>query len=70
MSKVGQIYRLTEDCGCFVITRIYNKEFNQVIYSDGRADIWDNDFVNRCIFIAEYPTWKEAINSKEFKGEK
>ena len=71
MIKVGQIYRFNQHCGCFVITRIFNKEFNQIIYSDGRADVWDNDFVNRCEFVGQYPTWQEAVNSKEFKvGEK
>lgn len=66
MIKVGQIYRLNEHCYAFAITRKSGVVWN-TINSDGRSDYWDEDFINKIDLIAEYPTWQEAVNSKEFK---
>lgn len=41
---------------------IYNKG-----YVESRYVSWVETFGN---FIAEYPTWQEAVNSPEFKGDK
>lgn len=68
MIKVGQIYRNK----CFpnvkiVITQENLGGFN-IVYTDGsvqksvKADELDDSW----IFEAEYPTWQEAVNSKEF----
>lgn len=41
------------------------------IWNDGEVVCADDEyFVKRSRkLIAEYPTWQEAVNSKEFKGE-
>lgn len=69
MIKVGQIYNVSYLGGKIAITWI-------------RADKLDFDAVRQDGFfykcrngekdwelIAEYPTWQEAVNSKEFKTE-
>lgn len=63
-AKAGRIYKSGNDL--YVVT------FNDgddicVIYKDGYAsDELLEDF-NLGGLVAEYPTWKEAVNSKEFK---
>lgn len=71
--KVGQIYK-THD-GIMVITQI-NKHINSLrydyIYNDGMTLSYmreDEVLSPGTELIAEYPTWQEAVNSKEFKGE-
>ena len=76
MIKVGQIYKEKElpnwrkyEKSIYVVTCI---DFNQVnlISPDGKVDIVSYDWLKEdCELIAEYPTWQEAVNSKEFKGE-
>lgn len=66
MIKVGQIYECTVLGGKVVVTwmREDKTAFN-LIRDDGFffiAKELDSDFK----FIAEYPTWREAVNSKEF----
>lgn len=68
--KVGQIYKTYD--GIMVITQI-NKHINSLrydyIYNDGMVcDYMREDEVLSpgTEIIAEYPTWKEAVNSKEF----
>lgn len=69
MIKVGQIYRLNEYCGCLVITKKYSNGIYQAIFNSGRAEVYDSDFLKVFDLIAEYETWQEAVNSKEFKEE-
>ena len=71
MIKVGQIYK-TRD-GIMVITQI-NKHINSLrydyIYNDGMTCSYireDEILSPDAEFIAEYSTWIEAINSREFK---
>lgn len=72
MIKVGQIWSI--DGNAFVITKINNfinigKRFD-CIYKDGTTDDWGKIYTETYgELIAEYPTWQEAVNSKEFKGE-
>ena len=74
--KVGQIYREKQlptwrkyDCDTFVITHI-NHQSTNVVYKDGTTDYIGKYFIdNDCEFIAEYTTWREAVNSKEFRNE-
>lgn len=73
MIKVGQIYK-TRD-GIMVITQI-NKHLNSLrydyIYNDGMTLSYmreDEVLSPDTELIAEYPTWQEAVNSNEFKGE-
>lgn len=69
MIKVGQIYNVPYLGGKITITWIRADKLDfDVVRQDG--------FFYKCYnvekdweFIAEYPTWQEAINSKEFKGE-
>ena len=75
MIKVGQIYQEPSQYGFkYVITKVrpYNDEFikkyYQAICDDG--SVFDKFFeidIKQDKLIAEYPTWQEAVNSKEFK---
>jgi hypothetical protein len=73
--RVGQIYQY-EDVGKFVISNIQdNEEFYNpsIIWQDGSVDTLKAMRKSMKIYgklIAEYPTWQEAVNSPEFKGEK
>lgn len=73
MIKVGQIYKM--DDGIMVITQI-NKHIDSLrydyIYNDGMTCSYMRKgevLLPDTVLIAEYPTWQEAVNSKEFKGE-
>lgn len=75
MVKVGQIYEDSE--GIYVVTNIWrsvtdNEEYFCSIDTNG---ITDGYTLVRLAegnhkLIAEYPTWQEAVNSPELKGEK
>ena len=69
--KEGQIY---EDCDgqILAVTALDNLcrlPEDHVIFNSGQVcdGYMDKDFDNYCNLIAEYPTWREAIDSKEFK---
>ena len=75
MIKEGQIYREKQmpywrknDADIFVVSNAY---YNiSVIYKDGKTDVIGWEWIQKdCELVAEYPTWNEAVNSKEFKGE-
>lgn len=70
--KVGQIYKQKNN-EIFVVTQILDRDVF-VIYNDGYNNSYPIDADNKpFIFdklIAEYPTWQEAVNSPEFRGEK
>lgn len=67
MIKAGQIYNNTVLGGKLVVTWIRaDKTDFHLIRDDGFffiAKELDSDFK----LIVEYPTWQEAVNSKEFK---
>jgi len=70
--KVGQIYK--DPDGIMVITQI-NKHLDSLrydyIYNDGMTLSYmreDDVLSPGTELIAEYPTWQEAVNSKEFRG--
>lgn len=70
MIKVGQIYK-TPSGSRYIITYmgIYNI---YLLYNDGYSMEYSlssmkNNYDDK--LIAEYSTWQEAVNSKEFKGE-
>ena len=79
MIKVGQIWRGKSKEDTIVITCIHK-------YGKRKQDFWEFDYIwkdgetvanDNCYFvkcgrklIAEYPTWQEAVCSKEFRGEK
>lgn len=70
MVKVGQIYKNKKTGILAVVSAIGSKEFF-IIAQDGsaaRLPIQNIEMLN--IFytiVAEYPTWKQAVNSPEFK---
>jgi hypothetical protein len=81
MIKVGQIRTLNaeakaeledrpEGTDTFVISNVCEDGGCFIIMKNGYS--WDTiaEFIEpRTDLIAEYPTWQEAVNSKEFKGE-
>lgn len=76
MLKVGQIYKY-EYLGLLVISNIQDidDEFYNItiIWQDGSAEIIKAIRKSMQIygkFVSEYPTWQEAVNSPEFRGEK
>ena len=69
MIKVGQIYQTRQ--GTVALVTAYNEEEFFVISKDGSSNrlpiIFSCELETNCKLIAEYPTWQEAVNSKEFK---
>ena len=65
MIKVGQIYKEQEDI--FVITFADTSGNYHAIKNSGK--VFGGAGLNKKDIIAEYPTWQEAVNSKEFNGE-
>lgn len=67
MFKEGQI-RKDEMGHIYCISRYYGEYNNDVIYIDGIVSPFiSRNSLERSELIAEYPTWQEAVNSKEFK---
>lgn len=78
MIKVGQIYK--ENRWVYTITHIENgvfRDMNRVflILPNGsmmteKVETFNQEVEQKEVeFIAEYPTWQEAVNSKEFRNE-
>ena len=66
MIRAGQIFKDKYDFR-FVIT-LYSPVDIYIIYNNGSCcnfSTKDFDYLDYK-FIAEYPTWQEAVNSKEF----
>lgn len=76
MIKIGQIYKVNDIYGfLYIITKIIPRSREdgtiektyQAICNDGFCfEELKNIEILEDILVAEYPTWKEAINSKEF----
>lgn len=73
MIKVGQIYKNNDEDISFVITREYKNNLGKSkydwIYQSGVVGDYmsEHQVLSHTTLIAEYSTWKEAVNSKEFK---
>lgn len=67
MIKVGQIYKREEWILCVTL---YSPVDIYVVYENGCSGHWSKkeDFLKDSVLVAEYPTWQEAVNSKEFNG--
>lgn len=74
MIKVGQIYKEKKlpnwrkhASDMFVVSNAY---YNiSVIYNDGKTDVVGWEWIrDDCELIAEYSTWQQAVNSKEFNN--
>ena len=68
--KVGQIYKtpsgsryIITSMGTFRISLLYDTGYCMEYSLSSMRNNYDDKL------IAEYPTWQEAVNSKEFKGE-
>ena len=69
MIKVGQIYKVPYLGGKLVIAQIRADRSNfNVIREDGFFFIC-SDIDEKWELVAEYPTWQEAVNSKEFNND-
>ena len=73
MIKVGQIWK-QENGEVFIVTFVEKHDEDAFgIYKDGYTasfsirENWASSFIFNEL-IAEYPTWQEAVNSKEFKN--
>ena len=69
MIKIGQIYK--DEDGWRLCITLYSPVDIYAVYHQGSVGNWHNKeaFLLNKTLIAEYPTWQEAVNSKEFKGE-
>ena len=73
MIKVGQVYKYTAEPSMrFVVTAAFdeNTRFDYIL-NDGVVFSYEKgkSLLDRTELIAEYSTWIEAINSKEFKND-
>ena len=68
--KVGQIYKSNLTLAIRTIAFVDDEEVS-IINIDGFVDRWKLDEIpiSDWKLLAEYPTWKEAVNSPEFRGE-
>ena len=71
MIKGGKVYQsIKQKDKQFVVT--FSNEYDwksYVISSEGVGSCRWNSDIGKMELIAEYSTWQEAVNSKEFKGE-
>ena len=67
MIKIGQIYLYKDETSSarIAITGVWGRGFSMVNHN-GYALTTKNETLNGCKLLAEYPTWQEAIASKEF----
>ena len=77
MIKVGQIRKPTKEFKDdplgntkIVISKIDEEGWCSIIFEDGDVIADSPDWIveEKTVLISEYPTWQEAVNSKEFKG--
>lgn len=64
--KVGQIYRSYITDTVYVISNMINGI--STIFSDGSCGRMPETNIREAVLIAEYPSWQEAVSSKEFKN--
>lgn len=65
MIREGQIYRSEKENVLMCITKINNNSTYNYILNNGFTGYGCYAIEQKP--IAEYPTWQEAVNSKEFK---
>lgn len=76
MIKVGQIYKITPSHNSMVIVCTDDLIDGQespldmmtCIFSDGAVQCFRRIDIESMYLLAEYPTWQEAVNSKEFNN--
>lgn len=67
MIKVGQIYNIPYLGGKVVVTWIRDDKTDFSLIRDDGFTFTGSDKSDDWKLIAEYPTWQEAVNSREFK---
>ena len=67
--KVGQIYK--SNLTLAIRTIAFVDDEVSIINIDGFVDRWKLDEIpiSDWKLLAEYPTWRDAVNSPEFRGE-
>lgn len=72
MIKVGQVYQsIKQKDKQFVVTSSNKYDWkSHVISNEGVGSCRWNSEIRKMELIAEYPTWQEAVNSKEFNDER
>ena len=76
MIEVGQIYKLPISKSPVIVTNIENKKDKQFdwiyfITEEGLQErLWRKTVEETLELLAEYPTWQQAVNSPEFKGDR
>ena len=73
MIKPGQIYKIPYTQAIMVVTSIHQKNTDNgyeteacCLYGNGFVCTWNIKLMKNFILKAEYPSWQEAVNSKEF----
>lgn len=67
--EVGQIYKHYLTKNKTIITYI-DSDAVTIVQSNGKSYKVDDYIIDNWYeFIAEYPTWQEAVNSKEFRDD-
>jgi len=72
MIKVGQVWQTSNEYKVVVTSTKEEDYVGQIsiVYMDGyTTDSYEGNTFTFCKLLAEYPTWQEAVNSKEFNGE-
>ena len=71
MIKEGQVYINTElrRKTIVCVTRVRKNGYPYIITNNGTSGTRTYDDLKKYILLAEYPTWQEAVNSKEFRNE-
>lgn len=69
--RVGQVFKKDRDEKYRLVISLKSLSGVTIICNDGSAcgEIKEGHLLEDWTLIAEYPTWIDAINSKEFKGE-
>lgn len=68
MIRVGQIYFQRKIEKLLVITYVDDEDCSWIT-SEGKVCTDKQKWIEySCILKAEYPTWQEAVNSKEFRN--
>ena len=71
MIKGGKVYQSIKQKDKQIVVTFSNEYDwkSYVISSEGVGSCRWNSDIGKMELIAEYSTWQEAVNSKEFKGE-
>lgn len=71
MIKVGQVFKYDKDETSRIVITLKSLSGVTIICNDGSAgsEIKEKHILENWTLVKDFPTWIDAINSKEFKGE-